>query len=93
MTKLDEIDKEAGDCQDNGDAERWMKDYAALLIRAMRQLGEERAAYQKLFEAVDNQWKKIGGLFPEVYEAYNNTTSTPEPEGDVLELIANDKRT
>ena len=39
MSKLDEIDAEAGSCQDNGDADYWMKDYAALLIRAVRQLG------------------------------------------------------
>ena len=39
MTKLDKIDAEAGNCQDNGDADYWMRDYAALLIRAVRQLG------------------------------------------------------
>ncbi len=87
MSSLDEIEIEAAECEDDADSTNWMKDHAALLARAVRQLGRERAAYQKLFEAVDDQWKKIGGLFPEVYEAYNNTISTPEPEGDVLELL------
>lgn len=86
MNKLDEIDKEAGDCQDNGDAEFWMKDHAALLIRAVRQLGAVANAVLKARTDDD------GYVFDTLGEpAIDKAYSAIDP--DVLELTTYDKRT
>ncbi len=62
-------------------------DKIELLFRAVRQYGRERQAYQALWEAVDNDHKLIQVHAPEVYDAYDVITATPEPESDVLELL------
>lgn len=80
MNKLDEIDKEAGDCQDNGDAELWMKDYAALLIRSVRQLGAVAGA------VLESKTDDDGYVFPALGEPLiDSAYDALDP--DVLELI------
>ncbi len=44
MTNLDEIEVEAADCESDADSTNWIEDHAALIIRAVRQLGAERKA-------------------------------------------------
>lgn len=84
--RLDEIEKRYST---EGEIETvQIADDLGLLTRAVRELAVERRAYQALFEAVDNDHKLIQAQAPEVYDAYAAITETPEPEDDVLELVA-----
>lgn len=80
MSKLDEIEAKS--------LNEWVfGDDVVLLIRAVRQYGRERKAYQALFEAVDNDYQLIRNSHPEIYDAYDVITATPEPEEDVMALL------
>ena len=86
MNKLDEIAERT----DRGPLSiPWRKD-VRLLMRAVRQLSEERRAFQSLFEAVDNI---VPPPESEIYidddlkAAFDAVSNTPEPDDDVLELI------
>ena len=61
-----------------------------LLIRAVRQLGAERKAYQSLFEATDDLSEDNRTTWPELGKAYDEVMETPEPDADVLALLEDD---
>jgi hypothetical protein len=84
MSKLDEIETKS--------LNEWVfGDDVTLLIRAVRQLGVERGAFQALFEAVDNDYKTVETHAPEVYGAFLVVTNTAEADPDVLELIGGEE--
>ena len=59
----------------------------AFLIRAVGQLGAERKVFQKLFEAVDDNYLEMAEARPDIYSALQDVSATRVPDPDVLELI------
>jgi hypothetical protein len=87
MTKLSELQEKLDRVYEDGGKMPLQIHEAELLIRAVRQLGEERKVYDALFQAVDDNYKSLIETYPTIYAAYNEVTKTDEADTDVLELI------
>ncbi len=84
MTKLEDVETHLT----KTDHDTWFILYAELMTRAVRQLGAERAVYQKLFEATDNVYLQMADEQPEIDAALKDISATAEPDLDVLELLS-----